>query len=67
MISTGVRKTKMKQEKNQGSSETYDIVSAVYFCNRNPCTVIDAVNYQAGKLPLKTYNQPFELYKPKEM
>lgn len=39
----------------------------MYFCNRNPCTVIDAVNYRAGKLPLKTYNQPFELYKPKEM
>lgn len=30
-------------------------------------TVIDTVNYWPGKLLLKTHNQPFELYKPREM
>lgn len=45
----------------------YDIISAVHFYNRNCCTAIDTINYWAGKLLLKTYNQPSEPYKPKEM
>lgn len=67
-------KQELKEEKKQSSSETamlwYHICCAFVqeeLLHISQHTVIDTVNYWPGKLLLKTHNQPFELYKPRQM